>query len=346
MKKALITGITGQDGAYLAELLLNEGYDVYGAMRRVSHTNLERLEHLKIQDNIKFVPMEISEYESVRKAVESVSPDEVYNLAAQSFVGISFEQPLYTSDVTALGSLRILEVLRHSKPDTKFYQASSSEMFGKVRETPQNEFTPFHPRSPYATAKAFAHHSTVNYRESYNIFAACGILFNHESPLRGLEFVSRKITRGVARIHYGIQNKLVLGNLDARRDWGYAKEYVQAIYKMLQHSVPCDFVIATGQTHSIREFVEWAFSLVDKKLRWEGTGLDEKGYDIQNGKILVEVSEKFYRPAEVDLLVGDISRAKDHLHWEPKTSVQELVSLMMMHDLQLTMLESKGRIFA
>ena len=336
MKKALITGITGQDGAYLSKLLLDKGYEVYGAFRRTSERNLNRFRFLEVEDRIKFVPIELLEFTNLYRTIEKVQPDEIYNLGAQSFVALSFEEPIFTSDVTALGPMRLLETIRVLNPKIKFYQASSSEMFGKAQEMPQNEKTPFYPRSPYAIAKLFAHWSTVNCRESYGVFACSGILFNHESPLRGLEFVTRKITHAVARIKYGIQDKLSLGNLDAKRDWGYAPEYVEAMWLMLQQPEPDDYVIATGQTHSVREFVEEAFNAIGVDIEWTGERLNEKGVDRASGKTLVEVNPEYFRPAEVDILRGDTSKAREKFGWSPKVTFKELVAKMVAHDIECT----------
>lgn len=333
-KKALITGITGQDGAYLSKLLLEKGYEVYGAFRRTSDLNMGRMKFLGIDNDIQFVPFELLEFTNIHRTLETIRPDEVYNLGAQSFVALSFEQPVFTADVTGLGVLRLLEAIRAVNPKIRFYQASSSEMFGKVRETPQNENTPFYPRSPYAAAKLFAHCMTINYRESYGMFACSGILFNHESPLRGLEFVTRKITHAVARIKLGLQEKLSLGNLDSRRDWGYAAEYVEAMWLMLQQSEPDDYVVATGETHSVREFVEAAFNEAGIGLEWTGHGIQEKGVDRSSGKTLVEINPQFFRPAEVDVLIGDCSKAKAKLGWEPKTTFNELLRVMVQHDIK------------
>jgi len=338
-KKAIITGITGQDGAYLSKLLIEKGYKVYGAFRRTSDLQVSRLRFLGIDREIEYIPIELLEYSNIYRVIERVKPDEIYNLGAQSFVGLSFEQPIFTADVTGLGVLRVLEAIREVDPKIRFYQASSSEMFGKVQGSPQNEKTPFYPRSPYAVAKLFGHWITVNYRESYGIFACSGILFNHESPLRGLEFVTRKITKAVARIKLGLQKELALGNLDSRRDWGYAPEYVEAMWLMLQQPEPDDYVIATGKTHSVREFVEAAFKEAGFKIEWQGSGLREKGIDAKTGNTLVRIDEQFFRPAEVDVLIGDASKAKTKLNWSPKTTFEELVSLMVRHDIEE---ESKG----
>ena len=314
-KKALIIGITGQDGSYLAELLLNKGYNVYGLERRVSCKN--RINVSYFEDKIKFISGDLTDQHSLTRAIGNIQPDEVYNLAAQSFVMESWEQPEYTGNVNALGALRVLEAIRQINPKIKYYQASTSEMFGQTKQMPQNEKTPFYPRSPYGIAKLYAHWMTVNYRESYNIFACSGILFNHESPRRGLEFVTRKITNGVAKIKYGLQEKIYLGNLDAKRDWGYAPEYVEAMWLMLQQDKPDDFVIATGETHSVKEFIEMAFDLVN--LDWH--------------KYIV-VDEKYKRPAEVDLLVGDASKARRKLGWKPKIKFRELVKIMVEAELK------------
>jgi len=320
MKKALITGITGQDGSYLAELLLSKGYEVHGIIRRASSFNTARIDHLYSDPHVNGVRLflhygDISDSTNLIKLLYRIQPEEVYHLAAQSHVRVSFDIPEYTGDVTGLSTVRILEAIRETGVKAKFYQASSSEMFGKVRETPQSESTPFHPRSPYAAAKVYAYWSTVNYRESYGMFACNGILFNHESPRRGATFVTRKITRAAARIKAGLQQKLYLGNLDAQRDWGYAQEYVEAMWLMLQQDQPEDFVIATGETHSVSEFLDEAFAYHD---------LDWRPY--------VDIDPKYYRPAEVDLLVGDASKAKRILGWEPKTKFKDLVRLMAEAD--------------
>jgi GDPmannose 4,6-dehydratase len=339
MKKALITGITGQDGAYLAEFLLRKGYEVYGAFRRTSDLNLTRLRYLGVDDKVNFVPMELHEFTNIQRSIEKVQPDEIYNLGSQSFVGLSFEIPIFTADVTGLGPLRLFEAVRSVNHKIKIYQASSSEMFGKVRTPFQNEDTPFYPRSPYAAAKLFAHSMAVNYRESYDMFVSSGILFNHESPLRGLEFVTRKITQAVARIKHGYQPAVLLGNLDASRDWGYAPEYVEAMWLMLQQPEPRDYVIATGKTHSVREFLEIAFKGAGFDIEWSGREVNEVGIDKNSGKILVRIDPKFYRPSEVDFLVGDYTKAKNLLGWSPKTTFEELISVMLEHDLKVVPLE-------
>jgi GDPmannose 4,6-dehydratase len=340
VKKALITGITGQDGAYLSKFLLEKGYEVYGAYRRTSDLHLNRLKFLKINDRIKYVPLELLEFTNIYRTIEKIQPDEIYNLGAQSFVSVSFDVPIFTADVTALGALRILEAIRDINPKIKFYQASSSEMFGKAQSSPQNEKTPFYPRSPYAASKLFAHWMTVNYRESYGIFACSGIFFNHESPLRGLEFVTRKITNSVARIKFGLQDELRIGNLESRRDWGYAPEYVEAMWLMLQQPEPDDYVIATGENHSVREFIEVAFNKVGIEIEWYGEGINERGIDRASGRNLVIVDPQFFRPAEVDVLKGDYSKAKEKLGWSPRTTFKELVGIMVEHDLNI----AKGEI--
>lgn len=337
-KRALITGITGQDGAYLSKLLLDKGYEVYGAFRRTSDLSVNRLRFLGVDEKIRFAPIELLEFTNVLKTVEKIMPDEVYNLGAQSFVALSFEQPVFTADVTGLGALRVLEAIRTVNPKIKFYQASSSEMFGKVHEMPQTEDTPFYPRSPYAAAKLFAHWMTVNYRESYGLYACSGMLFNHESPLRGLEFVTRKISRAVAKIKAGFKSgsfePLMLGNLDSRRDWGYAPEFVEAMWLMLQQAEAEDYVIATGETHSVREFTEAAFEDVGITLRWQGEGIGEKGFDEATGKVVVGIDPELFRPAEVDVLRGDSTKAKTKLGWSPKTTFRELVGIMVRHDVE------------
>jgi GDPmannose 4,6-dehydratase len=314
--KALITGITGQDGSYLAEMLLDKGYKVYGMVRRSSTETIGRIEHIK--DRIEFLQADLLDQASLTKALEAAAPDEIYNLAAQSFVPTSWSQPSLTGQITGMGVTRLLEAVRQVAPQARFYQASSSEMFGKVREVPQNELTPFHPRSPYAVAKTYGHHITVNYRESYGLFTTSGILFNHESPRRGLEFVTRKITDAVARIKLGLDDELRLGNLDSQRDWGYAGDYVRAMWLMLQHDEPTNFVIATGKTHSIRDFLDIAFGHVN---------LDWKEY--------VKQDPRFLRPAEVDQLIGDSSKAKKILGWEPTVDFEGLVTMMVDADLKL-----------
>ena len=336
MKKALITGITGQDAAYLAEFLLEKGYEVYGTYRRTSSTNFWRIEELGIENhpNLKLLEYDLIDLSSAYRIINDVEPDEIYNLAAQSFVGVSFTQPIATANITGVGVLNLLEAIRTINPKIKFYQASTSEMFGKVHAIPQNEQTPFHPRSPYGVAKVFAHWTTLNYQESYGLFASSGILFNHESPLRGKEFVTRKITDTVAKIHLGKQDLLELGNIDAKRDWGFAKEYVDGMYRMLQADKPDTFVLATNQTQTVRDFVSLAFKAIDTDITWEGKNEDEKGIDAKTGKVLIKINPKFYRPAEVDLLIGDASKANEILGWKPKTTLEELCDMMIKKDIE------------
>jgi len=333
-KKALITGIRGQDGAYLSQLLLNKGYEVYGADRRSGGATNWRMKELGIDNEVRILYMDLLELTNIMKVIQEVQPDEVYNLAAQSFVQSSFEQPILTSDIDALGVLRLLETLRTMKPDARFYQASTSEMFGKVQEIPQRETTIFYPRSPYGVAKLYGHWITVNYRESYKMFACSGILFNHESPLRGIEFVTRKVTTGLAQIKAGKLDCIRLGNMDAKRDWGFAKEFVEAMWLMLQQPTPDDFVIATGETHTVREFVELACTFAGFKLKWQGAGVNETGVDEKTGKTIVKIDPEFFRPAEVELLLGDPTKAKKVLGWQPKTKFAELVNIMMEFDLK------------
>ena len=331
MKKALITGITGQDGSYLAELLLEKGYEVFGLVRRKSKVEYGNIEHIKDKVNILYGDM--TDIVSLINVIKVAQPDEIYNLAAQSFVGTSWEQPQATADIDGIGVLNILEAIRTVKPDTRFYQASTSEMFGKVQAIPQSEETPFYPRSPYGVAKLYGHWITKNYRESYNMFACSGILFNHESERRGKEFVTRKITDAVARISCGLQEYLELGNLDAKRDWGHAKDYVEAMWRMLQQESADDYVIATGETHKVREFVELAFKEAGIDVIWKGNGVDEVGINKINGQVVVKINPKFYRPAEVEILLGDPSKAQSNLKWELKISFKELVSRMVKSDL-------------
>lgn len=340
MKKALITGVTGQDGSYLAELLLNKGYEVHGIKRRASLFNTDRIDHL-YQDphdtGRRFVLHygDMTDSSSLVRIIQQVQPDEIYNLAAQSHVAVSFEEPEYTANSDALGALRILEAIRILKLEkkTRFYQASTSELYGLVQEIPQKETTPFYPRSPYAVAKLYAYWITVNYREAYGIYACNGILFNHESPVRGETFVTRKITRALARIKLGLQDCLFLGNLDAKRDWGHAKDYVEMQWLMLQQDIAEDFVIATGVQYSVREFVNAAAQEIGLSIRWEGRGVDEKGFDA-GGKCVVAVDPRYFRPTEVETLLGDASKAKEKLGWTPKISFRELVSEMMREDLK------------
>lgn len=336
MKTALITGITGQDGAYLAQLLLEKGYRVYGAYRRTSSVNFWRIDELGIAQhpNLALAEYDLTDSGSSLRLLQSSQADEVYNLAAQSFVGVSFDQPITTAKITGLGALNLLEAIRTVNPATRFYQASTSEMFGKVQAVPQNEQTPFWPRSPYGVAKLFAHWATVNYRESFGIFGASGILFNHESPLRGKEFVTRKITDAVARIKLGKLDTLELGNLDAKRDWGYAKEYVEGMWRMLQADEPDTFVLATGRTETVRDFVEMAFRAAELPLEWRGSGMQETGLCAKTGKTMVRINPKFYRPAEVELLIGDPARARELLNWQAKTSLEDLCAMMVEADLR------------
>ncbi|MES2199442.1 MAG: GDP-mannose 4,6-dehydratase [Chlamydiota bacterium] len=332
MKKALITGVAGQDGSYLAELLLEKGYSVLGLIRHSSSPNLKRIEPLLQNRSLQLVEGDLLDSCSLRDTLQKFSPDEVYNLAAMSHVKSSFALPEYTMEVNGLAVLRLLESIRQVVPESKVYQASTSELFGKVLTSPQNETTPFHPRSPYGIAKLCAFWAIRNYKEAYGLYACNGILFNHESPRRGEEFVSRKISLAVNKIALGKQEKLLLGNLDAKRDWGYAKEFVYGMWQILQLDKPEDFVLATGKTHTVREFVEKAFLEVGITICWEGEGVEEKGRDSATGKLLVEVSKEFFRPSEVDVLLGDASKAKQKLGWEAKMSFSELVSLMVKKD--------------
>ncbi len=340
---ALITGITGQDGSYLAELLLEKNYEVHGIIRRSSTFNTDRIDHFYVDSHDPKAHMflhygDLTDGTTLRRILEQVQPDEVYNLGAQSHVRVSFDAPEYTVDAVGMGTLRLLEAIRDYRQrtdlDVRFYQAGSSEMFGLVQEVPQRETTPFYPRSPYACAKVYAYWQTLNYREAYNLFACNGILFNHESPRRGETFVTRKITRALARILKGQQDRLYLGNLDAKRDWGYAKDYVEGMWMMMQHSQADDFVLATGETHTVREFVERAFGSVGMELHWQGEGESEKGVETRTGRILIEIDPRYYRPTEVDLLLGDATKASQILGWKPKISFAELVELMVAADLQ------------
>lgn len=337
MKRALITGITGQDGSYLAELLLEKGYKVYGLMRRKSVVDYGNADHIK--DKIEFIYADMTDLISLINAMQTSQADEVYNLAAQSFVATSWEQPLATAQIDALGVTNLLEAIRTVKPSARFYQASTSEMFGLVQEVPQKETTPFYPRSPYGVAKLYGHWITKNYRESYNLFACSGILFNHESERRGKEFVTRKITDGVARIKLGLQDHIELGNMDSKRDWGHSKDYVRAMWLMLQQDKPDDYVIATNETRTVREFVEKAFACAGIEVKWEGTGVDEIGIDQTTGKTIVKVNPKFFRPAEVDLLIGNPQKAESALGWKREISFAELVERMVKNDLELVQKE-------
>ena len=336
MKKAIITGITGQDAAYLAELLLEKGYEVYGTYRRTSSTNFWRIEEQRIENhtNLQLLEYDLVDLSREFRIISDIRPHELYNLAAQSFVGVSFSQPIATANITGIGAMNLLEGIRTIDPSIKFYQASTSEMFGKVKAIPQSEETPFHPRSPYGVAKVFAHWATLNYQESYNLFASSGILFNHESPLRGKEFVTRKITDAVAKISLGLQDVLELGNLDAKRDWGFAKDYVEGMYKILQSDKPDVYVLATGRTETVRDFVDMAFKAIDINIQWSGKEEKETGVDRESGKILVRVNPKFYRPAEVDLLIGDSRKAKENLGWKAKTTLEELCEMMVTSDIE------------
>lgn len=338
MKTALITGITGQDGAYLVNLLLQKNYKVYGTYRRTSSVNFWRLDELGVDylnnQNLQLVEFDLTDLGGITRLLEKIQPDEIYNLAAQSFVGVSFEQPKTTAEITGIGALNILEAIRQVNPKIKYYQASTSEMFGKVQSIPQNEKTPFYPRSPYGVAKLYAHWITINYRESYNIFGCSGILFNHESPLRGKEFVTRKITDAVARIKLNKQQFLELGNLDAKRDWGFAAEYVEGMWRMLQAEQPDTYVLATNRTETVRSFVEMAFKAVDIGVEWSGSAENEIGKNSQTGEVIVKINPKFYRPAEVDLLIGDYTHAKNKLGWEPKTTLEQLCKMMVDADLR------------
>jgi GDPmannose 4,6-dehydratase len=341
IKRALITGITGQDGAYLAEFLLKKGYEIHGIKRRSSLFNTDRIDHL-YQDphdkKPKFILHhgDLTDSSSLMRVIQEVQPDEIYNLAAQSHVAVSFEEPEYTANSDALGALRILESIRilGLEKKTKYYQASTSELFGKVQEIPQNEKTPFHPRSPYAVAKLYAHWITINYREAYGIYACNGILFNHESPIRGETFVTRKITRALVRIKLGLQECLYLGNIDAKRDWGHAKDYVEMQWLMLQQEKPEDFTISTGEQHSVREFIEIAAKEINIDIKWKGKGVDEVGIDMKSEKIIVRIDKRYFRPTEVETLLGDSTKAKNKLNWKPKISFQDLIKEMMMVDLE------------
>lgn len=335
-KKALITGVTGQDGAYLVELLLAEGYQVYGTYRRTSSVNFWRLDELGVTNhpNLHLEEYDLTDQAASIHLVQKVQPDEIYNLAAQSFVGVSFDQPILTAQITGLGALHLLEAIRIVNPKIRFYQASTSELYGKVQEIPQTENTPFYPRSPYGVAKLYAHWMTINYRESYDIFGSCGILFNHESPLRGQEFVTRKITNSIAKIKLGKLDVLELGNLDAKRDWGYAKDYVEGMYRMLQVDKPDTYVLATNRTETVRDFVSMSCKAADIDITWHGSEEKETAVDTSTGKVIVRVNPKFYRPAEVELLIGDPAKAKKELGWEPKINLEELCKMMVDADIR------------
>jgi len=337
MKKVLITGITGQDGSYLAELLLSKGYEVHGMIRRSSSFNTGRIDHLfndpKIHDQTLFLHHgDLTDSSNLNRLLEKIKPDEIYNLGAQSHVKVSFEVPEYTAEVDAIGTLRFLDAIKEVGIETKFYQASTSELYGKVQEVPQTEKTPFYPRSPYGVAKLYAYWIIVNYREAYNLFACNGILFNHESPRRGETFVTRKTSRAAARIKYGIQEKVCLGNLDARRDWGYAPEYVEGMWRMLQQKEADDYLLATGETHTVREFADVAFKELDMELEWQGNGKDERGIEKRTGKIRIKVDPNYFRPTEVELLIGDATKAKTNLGWESRVKFNELVKVMVKAD--------------
>jgi GDPmannose 4,6-dehydratase len=336
-KKALITGITGQDGSYLAELLLEKGYEVHGLIRRSSSINTERIDHLYYNSPNRDIKMfthygDVTDSSNLNRLLEKIQPDEIYNLAAQSHVKVSFDVPEYTAEVDAVGTLRFLDAIKETGIRTKFYQASTSELYGKVQEVPQTEKTPFYPRSPYAVAKLYGYWIIINYREAYNIFACNGILFNHESPRRGETFVTRKITIAAAKIKAGLQNKLYLGNLDSLRDWGYAPDYVEGMWRILQHDKPEDFVLATNEMHTVREFTELTFKELDIEIEWEGKGIIEKGRERKTGNVIVEVDPSYFRPTEVEQLLGDYSKAKSLLGWEPKIKFKELVSIMAKAD--------------
>ena len=340
MKKALITGITGQDGSYLAELLLEKGYEVHGIIRRASTFNTKRIDHLyqdPHEENVRLFLHygDLTDTSNLNRLLEKIQPDEIYNLGAQSHVGVSFNSPEYTAEATGVSTLRILDAIRETGIKTKFYQASTSELFGGLPETaPQSEKTPFYPKSPYGVAKLYSYWITVNYRESYDIFACNGILFNHESPRRGETFVTRKITRAAAAIHLGQQDKLYLGNLDAKRDWGHAKDYVEGMWRMLQQDTPQDYVLSMNETHTVREFVELAFAELGYEIEWQGEGVDEKGIDKATGRVLIEVDPRYFRPAEVELLWGDSTKARMELGWKPSYSFMDLVKEMVQSDLE------------
>jgi len=339
-KRALITGVNGQDGSYLAEFLIIKGYEVHGILRRASVFTSERLDSLENDPDInnkRFFTYwgDLTDSSNINRLIEKIRPHEIYNLAAQSHVKVSFEIPEYTGDVDALGTLRLLDAIRDSGIETKFYQASTSELFGKVQEIPQNEKTPFYPCSPYAVAKLYAYWMVINYREAYNMFACNGILFNHESERRDPRFVTRKITRGISKLLKGDIDKIEIGNLDSKRDWGYAPDYVEAMWLMLQQDKPDDFVIATGETRTVREFCEFAFREAGIDIEWTGGGIKEKGINKQNGQVVIAVNPDYFRPVEVDLLLGDYSKAKEHLGWEPSTKFEELVKIMVEHDLKI-----------
>ncbi|NCN10786.1 MAG: GDP-mannose 4,6-dehydratase [Leptospira sp.] len=334
MKKALITGITGQDGSYLTELLIQKGYEVHGIVRRTSMFNRDRIEHLHGDSRLILHYGDLTDSSNLNRILEKVGPDEIYNLAAQSHVQVSFEVPEYTAEVDAVGTLRILDAIKQTGVKARFYQASTSELYGLVQEIPQTEKTPFYPRSPYAVAKLYAYWAVVNYREAFNLHASNGILFNHESPRRGETFVTRKVTLGVSGIKAGKMDKLVMGNIDSKRDWGYAPDYVEMMWMMLQQDTPDDYVVATNETHTVKEFIEESFKIAGYELDWKGQGVDEKGLDRKTGKVLVEINPKYFRPTEVELLIGNPLKAKEKLGWEPKVKFKELVKIMMEADLK------------
>ena len=333
IKKALITGVTGQDGAYLSKLLLENNYVVYGTARRGASEKFQRLDYLNIKDDVNIIDFDLLELSNIQKIIKEINPDEIYNLAAQSFVPTSFDLPILTSDINAIGVIRILDAIYTINRNIKFYQASTSEMFGKVQAVPQDETTKFHPRSPYGVSKLFAHYMTINYRESYDIFACSGILFNHESPLRGHEFVTKKITKSLASIKKGSQECLYLGNLDAKRDWGHAKDYVRAMHLMLQNDHPDDYVVSSGQTTTVREFVDMSLKALNFDYNWEGKGIDEKVINKATGKAIVQISKKYFRPAEVDLLFGNANKIKSELGWNPEYSLDNLIDEMIKFEL-------------
>ncbi len=333
-KTAFITGITGQDGAFLSDLLLSKGYKVVGGFRRMSSPNFWRLDELGITSRIRIVETDLTDTSNLARIIADVRPDEIYNLAAQSFVGHSFNSPILTGNVTALGVTHLLEAIRMVDPAIKFYQASTSELFGKAEEHPQTETTPFYPRSPYAIAKLYGHWMTINYRESYNLFATTGILFNHESPLRGVEFVTRKITDAVARIHHRKLDHFEIGNIDVKRDWGYAKDFVEGMWKIMQTDKADNFILATNESHSVREWIEICFQFINRQITWEGSGVDELGRDAKNGKVLIKINPGLYRPAEVYSVIGDYSKAKSILGWEPKVRFNELAEMMLRFDIE------------
>ena len=338
-KVALISGITGQDGSYLTELLLDKGYIVHGIIRRASSFNTFRIDHLyknpELLNKKLFLHYgDLTDSSNLNRLVEKINPDEIYNLGAQSHVQVSFEVPEYTAEVDGIGTLRFLDTIKETGIKTKFYQASTSELYGLAQEIPQTERTPFYPRSPYAAAKLFAYWVTVNYREAYNLFASNGILFNHESERRGKTFVTRKISVGVSKIILGLQDKLLLGNLDAKRDWGYAPEYVKGMWQILQATEPDDFILATNETHTVKEFIEESFRVLGGEIQWKGSGINEKGYLVSTNKMVIEINQRYFRPTEVDLLIGDYSKARQKLGWEPKTTFKELVKIMVMNDFE------------